>query len=61
MKAKTRRLKELNEVSKWLEKARPDIEKATVTSSEWQPEFSLLIAVEQLVRYLKLLEDKHHD
>jgi hypothetical protein len=57
VKATTKRRKQLVTVSKWLAKARPDIEKATATQG-WQPEFSLLVAIEQLVVYLKLLEEE---
>lgn len=55
MKDSTRRRKQIGTVSDWLAKARPDIEKATHANG-WQPEFSLLISVEQLVKYAELAE-----
>lgn len=55
MKASTRRAKKLATVGDWLRKARPDFE-GVIVAQGWRPEFSLLIAVEQLVEYCKLLE-----
>lgn len=55
MKDSTRRRKQIETVSDWLKKARPDIEQATHKKG-WQPEFSLLIGVEQMVKYAELAE-----
>lgn len=56
MKFATKKKKQLETVREWLAKARPGIEARTL-QSEWQPEFDLLIAMEQLVKYLEMGED----
>ena len=57
MKFETKKRKQLESVKEWLAKARPDIEARTIGGG-WQPEFSLLIAVEQLVKYLEMKEEE---
>lgn len=56
MKAKTKRLRQLHRMSGWLEKARPDLQ-ARALGGDYGS-FCLLISVEQLVKYLKMLEEK---
>lgn len=56
MKASTRRRKQIETVKEWLAKARPDIEAATHAKG-WQPEFSMLIAMEQLVIHAQQTEE----
>jgi hypothetical protein len=55
MKFSTKKKKQLETVKDWLAKARSDIEDRSLQG--WQPEFSLLIAVEQLVKYLEMEEN----
>ena len=57
MKHSTKQKNQLDNVKKWLEKARPDIEKETHQHG-WKPEFSMLIAMEQLVKYCEQLEEE---
>ena len=57
MKHETKKRKQLERVKEWLSRCRPDIEMKTITEG-WQPEFNLLIAMEQLVEYLEMEESK---
>lgn len=54
MKLSTKKKKQLIVIKDWLSKARPDIQANSLRG--WQPEFSMLIAVEQIVKYLELCE-----
>lgn len=57
MKASTKRRKQLETVSGWLAKARPDLEEQLRTG-DGNPEFSLLIALEQFVKYAQMVEEE---
>jgi hypothetical protein len=52
MKLETKKRKQLERVKEWLAKARPDLQEKYMGGGHG--EFSLLIAVEQLVKYLEL-------
>ena len=58
MKASTKRQKQLQVVMNNLARARTDIQQQILATGRWSSDASLLVAIEQLVKYCRLLEEQ---
>lgn len=54
MKFETKKRKQIESVKQWLAKARHQLQEETLAEHKWPAGFALLIAVEQLVKYLEM-------